>query len=660
MRLSFIRRLNWMLTGVVSVLMLVSLAVQTTHFNALFRPLAEPELARKAEVVGSYVVAQLDRAIELGIGVDKLVGVDELLADALAANPDVKYLAFEIDGRLRAYAGTDTARSGDRLTATEIPPGDETPPFINTVLPLEAGGATVARLHVGMGAGYVQSALNEIVYDLGSVLIVAILLNVEILLLVVGSSVAAPLRRISAVMRHVGEGHLGVRVNMRNRDEVGELARAIDWALDSVRHLTDMNASAPAMAKIGMMQRVVELRFAIFVFSLAEELTRTFLSVYIKSLFEPIPGLTMEMVIGAPIALFMLLWAVSQPIAGSVSERRGRRAVFLTGALMSFVGLVASGLATDLIQLVIARCLTAVGYASVFISAQGFVIDATDPKQRAQAVAMYAGGILSAGVCGPAIGGVIAGQVGFRTTFLISAGLALLAAFMAWRVLPRVRVPKERMGRGLRLSDAILCLRNPRFVGLAVFSAVPAKLGLTALLFFLLPLALDDQGVSQSWIGRVLLLYWLLMIFVSPMAAKLSDRSGQRTAFLVLGGLLAAVAAYVLSVPGSLVTALVGVALLGVAHALLNAPQLAMLADVCVKERATLGETTVIGMFRLIERLGSVVAPFLAGLFLAHYGYAGALKGIGAVLALCVAAQLLIGAAFRPPPAADLPQRTPA
>ena len=659
MKLSFIRRLNWMLTGVVSVLMLVSLAVQTTHFNSLFRPLIEPELARKAEVVGSYVVAQIDRAIDLGIAVDKLVGMDELLADTLAANPDVKYIGLEIGGRLTAYAGVEAARSGERLTAAEPPAGGDAPSFIDTVLPLDSGGATVARLHVGMGAGFVQSALNEVVYDLGSVLIVAILLNIEILLLVVGSSVAAPLRRVSAVIRRVGEGHLGVRVDLRNRDEVGELARAIDWALDSVRHRADVSGSEPVMAKIGMMQRVVELRFAIFIFALAEELTRTFLSVYIKSLFEPVPGLTMEMVIGAPIALFMLLWAVSQPIAGSVSERRGRRAVFLAGALMSFAGLVGSGLATDLVQLIAARCLTAIGYASVFISAQGFVIDATDPKQRAQAIAMYAGGILSAGVCGPAIGGVIAGQLGFRTTFLISAGLALLAAFMAWRVLPRVPVPKARPGRGLRLADAVLCLRNPRFVGLAVFSAVPAKLGLTALLFFLLPLALDDQGVSQSWIGRVLLLYWLLMIVVSPMAAKLSDRSGQRTAFLAAGGVLAAAAAYLLSLPGSLAAALGGVATLGVAHALVNAPQLAMLADVCEKERAALGETTVIGMFRLIERLGSVVAPFLAGLFLAHYGYAGALRGIGIVLALCVAVQLVLGAAFRPPPA-DLPQRTPA
>lgn len=127
MKLSFIRRLNWMLTGVVSVLMLVSLAVQTNHVNTLFRPLIEPELARKAEVVGSYVVAQIDRAVALGFELDKLVGVDELLSDALAANPDVKYLALEIGGRLYAFSGTEEARSGSRLTVADAAPEGEAP-----------------------------------------------------------------------------------------------------------------------------------------------------------------------------------------------------------------------------------------------------------------------------------------------------------------------------------------------------------------------------------------------------------------------------------------------------------------------------------------------------------------------------------------------------
>lgn len=661
MDLGLIKRLNLLLTGLVSVLMLVSLGVQTTHFGTLFRPLAEPELARKAEVVGSYVTAQLERAVGAGIPVDRLVGVDDLLADSLAANPDVKYIAFSVDGTLRAFAGDAAAREGDHLAPAKGEAKAIAGRFIDTVLPMVPDSGHKVTLHVGMRADYVQGALNDIVYDLGSVLIVAILLNIEILLLVVGVSVGAPLQRVTEVIRRAGAGETGVRVRMRRRDEVGQLATLIDRALDRLPRGKGAADAAPEVASASsMMHRVVALRFAIFIFSLAEELTRTFLSVYIKDLFKPVPGLTPELVIGAPIALFMLLWALSQPIAGSVSEQRGRRRVFLFGALMSTIGLIGSGLAGDLVQLIVARCVTAVGYASVFIAAQGFVIDASDPRQRAQALAIYAGGILTAGVCGPAIGGVVADQIGFRMTFLISAVLAFAAGVIAWAVLPPPPKTAREKKRGVRLSDVAVFMRNRRFVGLVLFSAVPAKLGLTALLFFLLPLALDDRGVSQSWIGRVLLLYWLLMIFVTPMAAKLSDRLGKRTIFMVIGGILAACAAYILSLPGSLATAIAGVALLGVAHALVGSPQMALLADVCKEERAALGETAVIGMFRLIERLGSVIAPFLAGLFLARYGYSGALKGIGAVLAACVAAQLLMTATGRTPPAADLPQRDPA
>ncbi|MBY6262586.1 MFS transporter [Azospirillum sp. 412522] len=676
MELSFIKRLNWLLTGLVSVLMLVSLVVQTSHFNTLFRPQAEPELARKAEVVGSYIVAQIDRAVSLGFEVEKLTGVDEILADALAVNPDVNYIALMVGDRITAFAGAADARLGDVLAARDAD-GAVAGRYIDAGLTVGSGGVP-AVLHVGVPAGSVESALNDMVFDLGSVLIVAILLNIEILLLVVGTSVTAPLQRVGDVLHEGAEGRLNMRTGLRGRDEVGHLGRAIDAALDGLRRMDETaprlhgdTAEAPVAGdRITSMQRISELRFAIFIFALAEELTRTFLSVYIKDLFEPVPGLSKELVIGAPIALFMLLWAVAQPVAGNMSERRGRRAVFLVGAGLSALGLLGSGLATDLVQLIVARCLTAVGYASVFIAAQGFVIDATGPRRRAGAIALYAGGILTAGVCGPAIGGVVADQIGFRMTFVVSAALALAAAFMAWRVLPRHAGGGKVLTRGLRLRDVGVCLTNPRFVALTVFSAVPAKFGLTALLFFLLPLALDDSGVSQSWIGRVLLLYWLMMIVVSPLVAHLSDRSGRRTPFLAIGGVIAAGAAYVLSVSATLPLTITGVALLGLAHALVNSPQMALLAESCVRERSTLGETTVIGMFRLIERLGSVVAPFLAGLFLAHYGYHGAMKGIGIVLAACVAVQLLLLAVSggRPSadlsqadlPQADLPQKDPA
>lgn len=665
MELTFIKRLNWLLTGLVSVLMLVSLVVQTSHFNTLFRPQAEPELARKAEVVGSYIVAQIDRAVSLGFEVEKLNGVDEILADALAVNPDVNYIALMVGDRIAAFAGAPEARAGDVLAARDAD-GAVAGRYIDAALTV--GGGVPALLHVGVPAGSVEAALNDIVFDLGSVLIVAILLNIEILLLVVGSSVTAPLQRVGDVLKEGAEGRLTLRTGLRGRDEVGHLGRAIDRALDVMRDADGAApqqqganaAEAPAAGdRIVTMQRISELRFAIFVFALAEELTRTFLSVYIKDLFEPVPGLSKELVIGAPIALFMLLWAVAQPIAGNVSERRGRRTVFLAGAVFSALGLLGSGLATDLIQLIVARCLTAVGYASVFIAAQGFVIDATDPRRRAGAIALYAGGILTAGVCGPAIGGVVADQIGFRMTFIVSATLALAAALMAWHLLPRHVDSGKAKTRGLRLRDVGVCLTNPRFVAVTLFSAVPAKFGLTALLFFLLPLALDDSGVSQSWIGRVLLLYWLMMIVASPLVAHLSDRSAEnpvpgdrrgdrRGCRLCAGELRDAADDHHRRRPAR------------PCPCAGQHPADGAAGRICVRERSTLGETTVIGMFRLIERMGSVVAPFLAGLFLAYYGYHGAMKGIGIVLAACVAAQLLLLAATGGRPSADLPQKDPA
>ncbi|MDR3518987.1 MAG: MFS transporter [Azospirillaceae bacterium] len=653
---SFIRNLNWKLTALMTVLMLASLMGLTIFFNGVFRPLIEPELARKAEVVGHYVIAQFDRAIDLNISVNQLVGVDELLDDTIANNRDIRALTLTDPAGIILYQSTDGAHDNTKAPA---PPQSGPQHFdpgalLDTAVPLQRGGQSLAILHVGMDPNHIQAALTDIIYDLGSILLVAILLNFEILLLVIGTGVLAPIQEIVGAIRHVGSGALGARLRARDSSELAMIGRAINGILDTLaqryrRHAGTGNGPVPAaLAQLGTalatttvpndntrsLRGIVGLRFAIFIFSLAEELTRTFLSVYIKDMFEPVPGLPAEIVIGAPIALFMLTWAIVQPIAGSVSEHRGRRGVFLTGALLSALGLAACGLVGDLLWLTVARCVTAIGYASVFMAAQGFVIDNTDPRDRAQSMALYAGGILTAGVSGPAIGGILANEIGFTATFLASAGLALLTALIGWRLIqPQARTARPHPPS--QIKSMLQIARNPRFIAVALFSGAPTKMGLTALLFFLLPLSLNDQGVSQATIGRVLLLYWLLMLLLSPVAARLSDRWGQRLGFLALGATLAATAAVLLSRHDMMAMA-AGVALLGLAHALVGSPQLALLSEVCRPEARKYGETTVIGLFRLIERLGSVIAPFVAGLFLAHYGYSGALQGIGGLLGFCL------------------------
>ena len=51
--------------------------------------------------------------------------------------------------------------------------------------------------------------------------------------------------------------------------------------------------------------------------------------------------------------------------------------------------------------------LCALGYAMVFVAAQGYVLDRTGQQNRAQGFALFIGAIMVATVCGPSIGGIL-------------------------------------------------------------------------------------------------------------------------------------------------------------------------------------------------------------------------------------------------------------
>jgi MFS family permease/HAMP domain-containing protein len=548
--------------------------------------------------------------------------------------------------------------------------------FLTKSLPIETKAGIVGVLHVGARADYVSSQLQEVYYDLAIILLVSALFTFEILLYFVNASILRPIRDIHELAARLASGYFGRPIAPKARDELGRISARLDDAVAGLRKRYEALAQAvtgwsdeararvsttlekfeyafppkPASITTSGQQGTALIRIAVFVFSLAEELTRTFLSVYIKELFDPVPGLAMEVVIGAPIALFMLLWAVAQPFAGAYSEKFGRRKIFLIGAACAAIGLLASGLSITLIHLLVARSITAIGYAMVFISAQGFVIDNTTRETRAQGMAGYAGGILTAGVCGPAIGGILADQIGFRSTFILSAVLALVAAVMVYRAIQER--PIHSQSERFSLASLGLFIANPRFMGVVLFSAIPTKLALTALVFFLVPLYLNEQGISQSMIGRVLLLYWLAMIFVSPVASNLSDRLGNRKIFVVAGGILAAIAGVVAVLNTSIWSMVIGLTVLGIAHGLVMTPQLALVTTLSHGQKTQkLSETTVLSMFRLMERIGNVIAPFVAGLLLARYGYAGAITGIGYILSACTFICIILFVAFREPAA---------
>ena len=111
----------------------------------------------------------------------------------------------------------------------------------------------------------------------------------------------------------------------------------------------------------------------------------------------------------------------------------------------------------------------ALGYAMVFVAAQGYVLDRTGQQNRAQGFALFIGAIMVATVCGPSIGGILADNIGFRASFGVSALMAL-ASILAitvpiWRGVAQTTPVPIRTGTRVMVSSWMSpAFRNPWMV----------------------------------------------------------------------------------------------------------------------------------------------------------------------------------------------------
>lgn len=378
---------------------------------------------------------------------------------------------------------------------------------------------------------------------------------------------------------------------------------------------------------------VSSMRTALFLFMLAEELSRSFLPLYTRELYTPVPGLSETLMMGLPIGLFMALVAVFTPFAGAWADRFGSRRTLLLGTLPAVAGFAGTAMAGSLVELLLWRSACALGYAVMFIGAQGFVARHTAADRRARGMAQFVAAVIVAGLCGAPLGGILADQFGYRATFAVSALLALAAAATV-TLLPADRVERVQR-RPFRMGDARALLANSRFLALLMFSSVPTKLMLTGYLFYLVPVSLHAAGETPAGIGRLMMTYGLIIILLGPWVSKMADRTGRHALFAGLGGLIGGAGTLAILQEQGVAGILIGIAALGVAHAFNNATQLALVPEVCRADCARMGESSVFAIYRLLERGGSVIGPLLAAALADRFGLQAALVVLGVLGMLC-------------------------
>ena len=159
--------------------------------------------------------------------------------------------------------------------------------------------------------------------------------------------------------------------------------------------------------------------------------------------------------------------------------------------------------------------------------------------------------------------------------------------------------------------------------------------------FYLVPMYMLSIGANQAMTGRILMVYAVVMVMLGPLTAGLAT-SRQRMEWLVGGGLLVSGLGGVLMLAGGGVGwVFTATALIGIGQSLSMAAQSALVTERCPADVARLGEHTVYGVYRLLERLGNAIGPMAAGLLALHYGHRIGFVAIGGLAMVCGVAFLL-------------------
>ncbi|WP_346012158.1 MFS transporter, partial [Streptomyces sp. SID3343] len=139
------------------------------------------------------------------------------------------------------------------------------------------------------------------------------------------------------------------------------------------------------------------------------------------------------------IVAYTLTFGACLQTAGSVSDRIGRRPVFLGGIALFTLSSLACGLAPDVVVLDAFRGLQGVGAAMLLATALPLIAQAYQGQRRNMAIATWGSTLGACAAVAPLIGGLLVDVANWRWMFLVNVPIGITAFALAAAKLPRDR-----------------------------------------------------------------------------------------------------------------------------------------------------------------------------------------------------------------------------
>ncbi|MEJ2756290.1 MAG: MFS transporter, partial [Gammaproteobacteria bacterium] len=366
------------------------------------------------------------------------------------------------------------------------------------------------------------------------------------------------------------------------------------------------------------------------------------LGVFIEGLnLAFLPNYLKHFTSGGPVSIFFtsyfLCFALALVPAGRYAARRHLPHMMIVAFILNFIGLYLLVFAQNIYWAIAARALSACGQGILLIAVQAHLLRLETGSTRSGGARLIVLGFNIGVISGTSIGALLASLFGEAPVFLIGMAVCVFCILYISRTITPTpsstpRHPKHQLSisqlsiKTTLIASYLKNFLNPELLKLTLLIGIPAKAAFTGVLVFALPLVLSGFNLTKDEVGQILIFYSFGIVVTTTLINKISNTGISPAALLFMGCIGSGFGLIIISYTSSLSLAptqlkimiTVGILLLGLFHGFIHAPAvtyIARLTHIKTEDRPAL-----IANYRLLERVGHIMGPTLATLFLIQNG----------------------------------------
>jgi len=625
------------------------------------------EMDNRSRAVGISIINVFEHALKLGIPFNEMVNVPEFLNNNMKNANELGYITItDANGELIYHTNNfkNSIRGSFKRFSLSVASDEETLPaynisnFHNVPLRIKTNNETVGYLHLGVSQSITSAHINDVYYDIMTILFVSLIVGFEFLIFLFRNSVTIPITNLVNLMKRITIFDYTTTAIIITRDAIGELIKClnefIEYITATAKRLRNeaktIEKNYPDKDRLLMINETIHeikekytfakntpvrepvrpiienLRLPAFLIILAETVLVTILPSFAAQFYEPSFIVSKYFLSGTPIIIFMIFAGFSIPLSSFISYRIGFQKTFILGTCISMLGYLMNFLMDDLSGLLGGRAIAAFGYGISYACCQNYLAAYSEKDQRIRAYAIFATALAAAYICGAPIGGILVDNIGYRYTFGLAAIISAIALIMGYRYIfdfEGYTLHKKRQTQKNPLS--LLRLKPLAFAVIA--SGFPARLIFTSLICLLYPIYLTTYlGNTPSNTGRIVMIFGIISFLISPLSVRFITKIPNPRALLILSSFIIAGAILLDATFKSTIGAIVGLIIYAIGSVFHTLTMMGTLESIAQKEFANYSKSSILSFYFVFERIGMAAGPTITGALLSTFNLPDTLK----------------------------------